>query len=55
MKSIMLLSLIASLSLGACAFRHSRETEVVIPSHDTVVRDQVPTKSGRKVPVVQEY
>ena len=56
MKSILLLSVVTTLLLGGCAsFRHSRETEVEIPSHNTVVRDQVPAESGRKIPVVQQY
>ena len=33
----------------------TRETEVVIPAHDQVVRDEVPAESGRKIPVVQTY
>jgi hypothetical protein len=40
--------------LEACA-NQRRETEVVVPSHDQVVRDQVPADSGRKIPVVQNY
>jgi hypothetical protein len=54
MKSIMLLCLVTSLLLGACAFQQ-RETEVVVPPHDQIVRDQVPAESGRKIPVVQTY
>jgi len=55
MKSVMLLCLIPSLLLGACATQQRRETEVVIPSHDQVVRDEAPTDSGRKVPIVRTY
>lgn len=54
MRSIMLLCLITSVLFGACAYQR-RETEVVVPAHDQVVRDQVPAESGRKVPVVRTY
>jgi len=51
---MMLLCVLMSLLLGACAYEH-RETEVVVPSHDRVVRDEAPTDSGRKVPIVRTY
>jgi hypothetical protein len=54
MKSIMLLCVLASLLFGSCAYQR-RETEVVIPAHDQVVRDEIPAESGRKIPVVRTY
>ena len=54
MRLIMLLCVIMNLLLGACAFQRS-ETEVVVPSHDQVVRDEIPAESGRKIPVVRTY
>ena len=56
MKSIMLLAVIATLLQGGCSsFRRNREVEVVVPPHDTVVRDQSPAEGGRKIPVVRQY
>ncbi len=54
MKSILLLSVVATLLLGGCA-SNKRETEVVVPSHDSVVRDEIPAEGGRKIPVIQQY
>jgi hypothetical protein len=54
MKSILLLFVVATLLLGGCA-TNRRETELVVPSHDSVVRDEIPAEGGRKIPVVQEY
>ena len=53
---MMLLSVAATLLLGACAsFNRKDEIVTEIPSHDTVVRDQVPAEGSRKFPVVQQY
>jgi hypothetical protein len=55
MKSILLLSLVATLLFGGCASNRS-ETEVVVPPHkDTVVRDEIPAEGQRKIPVIQQY
>ena len=45
MKSIMLLCVLASLLFGSCAYQR-RETEVVIPAHDQVVRDEIPAETA---------
>lgn len=51
MKSIMLLAIIATLFLGACAnLRGKREVEVVVPPHSNTVHDQFPSTGGRKTP-----
>ena len=56
MKSLMLLSIVATFLLGACAnFSHGGEIVTETPSHDTVVRDQIPAEGSRKIPVVQQY
>jgi hypothetical protein len=56
MKPLMLLSIVATLLLGACAsFIHTDEIVTETPSHDTVVRDQIPAEGSRKIPVVQQY
>jgi uncharacterized lipoprotein YajG len=56
MKLMMLLSVAATLLLAACA-SYSRNGEIVTetPSHDTVVRDEIPAEGSRKIPVIQQY
>ena len=51
MKLIMLVAVIATLFLGACAnLRGKREVEVVVPPHSNTVHDQFPSTGGRKTP-----
>jgi len=53
---LLCLSLGATLSWGACAsFTRRNEVEVEVPSHDEVVRDEIPAEGGRKIPVVRKY
>ena len=54
MRFILLPFVVATLLLGACA-SSSREAEVVVPSHDSVVRDQIPAEGDRKIPVIKQY
>ncbi|MBA3542980.1 MAG: hypothetical protein H0T83_00835 [Chthoniobacterales bacterium] len=56
MKITMLLLCVAVLTMPACAsFTRRNEVEVEVPSHDRVVRDEIPAEGGRKIPVVREY
>ena len=56
MKLTMLLCVAATLLLGACAsFTRRGEIMTEVPSHDTVVRDQIPAEGSRKIPVVRQY
>ena len=57
MKRVMLFSIVTTLLLSGCAsYKHRGETEVEIPEHQTtVVRDKIPTDTGRKIPVTQDY
>ncbi len=56
MKMILLFAVVTTTFLGACSsYSHRGEIATDIPPHDTVVRDQIPSESGRKIPVVQQY
>jgi hypothetical protein len=54
MKLTLLLCVAATLLLGACA-SHRGEIVTEVPSHDSVVRDQIPAEGSRKIPVIRQY
>ncbi len=56
MKIIMLLTLVATCLLTSCAsYTRRNEIAVEVPSHDEVVRDEIPAEGGRKIPVIRKY